>query len=811
MSVLRILLLVLTATASGEELVSFGVTTSDKSSSQSGGHHTLTVWFNQDVYQCTIIPNQVSTTYTCDSSAWTFEGCDFNSESDGAKMLIDNTNSADAPIFDDIFITTTGDGTADVTYRVQGYCVIDSAVTTPIIGLHQRSNLQDGEALCEEGFTHFSNICIDNEVVTSSGGCPPARQLLYFDTSQPGVTLDNAEWEDASHVTIDTTTGTECVEEELVSFGVTTTANPSAGTVTLTVWFNQNVYQCSVGPSSGLTTYSCDSSTWTLEGCDPTSDSKGAKILLDNANSHDAPVFSNIFITTTGDGTADVTYGIQGFCASESAVNTPIIGLYQRSSLQDGQNTLCEDGIHFSTICIDNEVVTSGVGCPPGRQVLHFDTTQPDVSIDNADWADATSFTIETSETCVLSDNCEDIGSFVWEDLMNSATGMPETDYSFSIDDATLTLNIDIEGDYLGYSAADNNDKVYGTTYVIDFEDFNAHEDNIKEPGTCQNRADVFEGITDWAQIWGYSSTPNNDGHVGSEDYLAYAPGNKWDVAMSSDDLCKVTYSASFTWTELTECTGYEGANGLYVTPEDNENNITLSGTLYMNVVSPYDYNADYGYYRVYQLLSQPFMIVLSKTVYVLGDVGINLFTMDIIAVFKEDEENTFRLVVLTESAEYLRLSRADEELTYANVFVAADTNNEVTSSNFETSLTAETGDNCLGNKDYICSQLWQITAADVQCTTGGKYTDFSGVYYIQFKAICQEESDIGSELYSYCEQWLIDHGDEITDTTTSKVLLQAGLSWKDEICDPEVFEVDFSATMQFYSDAYITEVSDTH
>eukprot|EP01083_Nonionella_stella_P125388 379223_1 len=399
--------------------------------------------------------------------------------------------------------------------------------------------------------------------------------------------------------------------EELVSFGATTTGNPSGGQHTLTVWFNQDVYQCTIIPNQVSTTYTCDSSAWTFEGCDFNSESDGAKMLIDNTNSADAPIFDDIFITTTGDGTADVTYGIQGFCASESAVNTPIIGLYQRSSLQDGQNTLCEDGIHFSTICIDNEVVTSGVGCPPGRQVLHFDTTQPDVSIDNADWADATSFTIETSETCVLSDNCEDIGSFVWEDLMNSATGMPETDYSFSIDDATLTLNIDIEGDYLGYSAADNNDKVYGTTYVIDFEDFNAHEDNIKEPGTCQNRADVFEGITDWAQIWGYSSTPNNDGHVGSEDYLAYAPGNKWDVAMSSDDLCKVTYSASFTWTELTECTGYEGANGLYVTPEDNENNITLSGTLYMNVVSPYDYNADYGYYRVYQLLSQPFMIVL--------------------------------------------------------------------------------------------------------------------------------------------------------------------------------------------------------
>eukprot|EP01084_Bolivina_argentea_P286298 491107_1 len=411
----------------------------------------------------------------------------------------------------------------------------------------------------------------------------------------------------------------------------------------------------------------------------------------------------------------------------------------------------------------------------------------------------------------IVTHNCEDIGAFVWEDLMNSGTGIPETAHSLSIDDASLTLSIDIEADYLGYSGADNNGYVYGTAYVIDFDDFNAHRDSIKQPGNCQNRADVFgdPGLP-WHDVWAYSTTPNNDGQVGTTAYLAYPPGNKWDVAMSSDDLCKVTYSASFTWDDLTRCTGYNGANGLYINTKDNEANITLSGTIYLNVVSPIDFGADYGFYRVYQLLSQPFMIVVSKTVYVLSDVGINLLTMHIIAVFKEDDGSTFELVVLTESAEYLRLSRSNLDLSYAQMFDPADDQNVITSTDLTALRTAETGENCLGNKDYICSQLWQITAADAQCTNGG--TDFSGIYSIQFEAMCRNATEIGSGLSNYCSTWLGLHEEEIVDTATGKVLLQASLTWKDEICDAKIFEVQFSATMQFYEDAtWKTKVSDAH
>ena len=77
----------------------------------------------------------------------------------------------------------------------------------------------------------------------------------------------------------------------------------------------------------------------------------------------------------------------------------------------------------------------------------------------------------------------------------------------------------------------------------------------------------------------------------------------------------------------------------------------------YINVVSPLLKNSDSGYYRVYQLLSAPFVIAVRKVVNIISSVGINIFTATIIAVYKEDLETDFRLVIMTESADFLSMS----------------------------------------------------------------------------------------------------------------------------------------------------------
>ena len=51
------------------------------------------------------------------------------------------------------------------------------------------------------------------------------------------------------------------------------------------------------------------------------------------------------------------------------------------------------------------------------------------------------------------------------------------------------------------------------------------------------------------------------------------------------------------------------------------------------------------GFYRVYQLISQPFLIAVRKTVNVVSSTGINLFTVTIIAVFKENAASDLEMV----------------------------------------------------------------------------------------------------------------------------------------------------------------------
>eukprot|EP00484_Ammonia_sp_Unknown_P000462 CAMPEP_0197022490 /NCGR_PEP_ID=MMETSP1384-20130603/3357_1 /TAXON_ID=29189 /ORGANISM="Ammonia sp." /LENGTH=309 /DNA_ID=CAMNT_0042450545 /DNA_START=90 /DNA_END=1016 /DNA_ORIENTATION=+ len=95
------------------------------------------------------------------------------------------------------------------------------------------------------------------------------------------------------------------------------------------------------------------------------------------------------------------------------------------------------------------------------------------------------------------------IATFDWDELMESGTDKPEVvDFNMDVNETDLSLNILVKLTYEGASSADVYGQVYGTTYVLDFEDFNAHSDAINEPGTCQNRnADDFTGAfsTFWA------------------------------------------------------------------------------------------------------------------------------------------------------------------------------------------------------------------------------------------------------------------------------------------------------------------------
>eukprot|EP01083_Nonionella_stella_P217756 781561_1 len=192
--------------SSVEELVSFGVTTrEDIGASVSGGLHTITVWFNRNVYQCTKTPNTV-TTHTCNAAS-SLLGCDSNAQI-GARMLVQNPSGDGSHLR--AFITTTGNGTNNVNYQIEGLCIPDSAVST-VIGLSARTIGMDNQnVLCQNGYTHFSTWCIDSDAPSLSGSCGPWRQVIHFDLTQPNVMIDNALWEDGTSVTISTDSNEEC-------------------------------------------------------------------------------------------------------------------------------------------------------------------------------------------------------------------------------------------------------------------------------------------------------------------------------------------------------------------------------------------------------------------------------------------------------------------------------------------------------------------------------------------------------------------------------------------------------------------------
>jgi hypothetical protein len=179
---------------SEEKLVEIGITTAG-SPGQSPAVHTLTVWFKQKVYQCNLTPKNTYTTYTCDASS--FIGCDTSSDINGAKILFDNDNG-DASLYERIWITTTA-----ASYGITGVCIPDSAT----IGGYYTGSVGTGSGNCDVDSTNYKKFCIDSDAYGNGGSCWPPQQMLSFDTTQPGVDIDNAFWEDAQGVQNQIATG----------------------------------------------------------------------------------------------------------------------------------------------------------------------------------------------------------------------------------------------------------------------------------------------------------------------------------------------------------------------------------------------------------------------------------------------------------------------------------------------------------------------------------------------------------------------------------------------------------------------------
>ena len=380
--------------------------------------------------------------------------------------------------------------------------------------------------------------------------------------------------------------------------------------------------------------------------------------------------------------------------------------------------------------------------------------------------------------------NCADNGEIKevnWDLMQNDLLERPDFDIEISLDSSTLKLTFDIDLEYIGLST-----NGLGTTYVIDFYSFSGSNNKIDKPGNCQNRlASSFIGISNFNDYWSYSEYPYLNGEIGTNSTMSYPPPNKWHLTINS--CTPINYKGIFSWSELIECIDYDGNKLISVV--DNNESITLSGSLYVNVVSPIQMGVtDIGFYRSLQLIKQYFSISILKQINVLSSTGVNLFIISIIGI-SETNNGLFEFSILTQSADFMQLG---------NVNILNAPHGISISSIIITNEPSE----CFVGSSSTCGQIFTITIDPnsninnnnrrrlLNCTS----ISYTGEYVIEFEIICR--NNLSNTDLAACNAFIESNGGPLIALTVES-------NFVDITCIPfdEVYQIIFDGTMTFYDD----------
>merc|ERR1719361_2149705 len=336
--------------------------------------------------------------------------------------------------------------------------------------------------------------------------------------------------------------------------------------------------------------------------------------------------------------------------------------------------------------------------------------------------------------------------------------------------------------EYVGLSADGNFDDEYnlGTTYWVDFQSFSA-SNAINAPGSCGNRnADDYSGL-DFANYWGYTVNPADLASAETADRMAYPPSD-WTFAVDAASSCNVVnYERKFSWTQLTSCT--DSGDNVLVEVSETADAITLSGTLFIELVSPYSM-ADSSYYRTFPVVQQDFGIVLDRAVDVLASTGVQLFITSIMAYGKAD--GSYTLTVLTLSADYVKIGTDNAVTVIESPLAISD-------------IQTNTGSECLVSSSFTCGQIFELTV-DASCPADGTgAVDLSGSHKLSFTPECQTLADGSAD--PACTTYL-------STLTDNKVVLDFASSFTDN-CAVDLWDVVFTGSMAFYKDDAFTVIAD--
>merc|ERR550532_1118140 len=317
----------------------------------------------------------------------------------------------------------------------------------------------------------------------------------------------------------------------------------------------------------------------------------------------------------------------------------------------------------------------------------------------------------ETPAPTIAPTQCHpnDMTAVNWQNMLNEDDSTDDLVHEMNIefDATTLSLTFSASLEYVGLSADGNFDDEYnlGTTYWIDFQSFSA-SNAINAPGSCGNRnADDYSGL-DFANYWGYTVNPADLASAETANRMAYPPSD-WTFAVDDASSCTVVnYERKFSWTDLTACTG--SGDSALVEVTETADAITLSGTLFIELVSPYSMSSS-GYYRTFPLLQQDFGIVLNRAVNVLASTGVQLFITSIMAygqIEKTDGSTAYTVTVLVQSADYVKLGMNNAVTVIQSPLTISD-------------IQTVTGTECLVSSSFTCGQIFELTV-DASCPADG-------------------------------------------------------------------------------------------
>eukprot|EP01083_Nonionella_stella_P228779 810494_1 len=155
----------------------------------------------------------------------------------------------------------------------------------------------------------------------------------------------------------------------------------TTGTLQITLWFDSVIYTFEIAPTTSATSYTDTSTGWGTTTCDET------RVMIESSVTDGVAIDYISFTTESG-----VYYGIDGICIPSSVSYVTKWG----SELGTLDDSACSSGSsHLTSICVDNE----SDDCGPSKQILYFDTTQPNQYITGATWRDGSTVTL-SSKSC---------------------------------------------------------------------------------------------------------------------------------------------------------------------------------------------------------------------------------------------------------------------------------------------------------------------------------------------------------------------------------------------------------------------------